>query len=422
MRALSRLPAVLLGLGVLAACDKSSAPSDAALLDGPRAEGGRDAAGEPRADRRDLGPDGPKKPAEWKTIKSAPALRLHGAALLKNGDVLIVAGQAFDAVADHTYDNAAAWVYRTAEDRFVSAGTMATARFWHTATTLPDGRVLVVGGETSTGSPSYYLHSAELYDPAKPEASAWTLAAKPPTPIAQHTATLLPSGKVLIAGGWTSGFDSTKNLLLYDHTSNTWEQSATPLVVGRRRHTATLLPSGKVLLAGGAQGTTSDPYKWTYVDSLEVFDPAKNISVPSAAVMSMGRAHATAELLIDGRVLLIGGRCLGPGCKSSSQWVDDLYDPVTDKITAVNHYAGLPQFHASARLHDGRVLVVGGDVGETVTAFSVSSNSWQQLPSLATGRTFHTATLLLDGSVLVVGGDKPEDLVQLVDTAERLYP
>src|SRR5437763_17023031 len=73
-------------------------------------------------------------------------------------------------------------------------GSLKTARFHHTATLLPDGRVLVVGGEQAHTP----LASAELYDPAT---GTWSATGSLNTARDSHTATLLPSGKVLVAGG-----------------------------------------------------------------------------------------------------------------------------------------------------------------------------------------------------------------------------
>src|SRR5580765_8159726 len=85
---------------------------------------------------------------------------------------------------------------------FVTNGPLATARFYHTATLLSDGKVLVAGGQSAT----FFTNSAELYDPAN---GTWTATGAMSTNRAQHTATLLLNGKVLVAGGGDFNYHST---------------------------------------------------------------------------------------------------------------------------------------------------------------------------------------------------------------------
>ncbi|WP_207215833.1 Kelch repeat-containing protein [Pseudolysobacter antarcticus] len=101
------------------------------------------------------------------------------------------------------------------------------------------------GGQDTGGNP---LTSAELYDPAS---NSWTAAASLTTARDFHTATLLPSGKVLVAGGYVNVNSTVGSAELYDPASNSWT-SAGSLATARYSHTATLLPSGKVLVAGGS--------------------------------------------------------------------------------------------------------------------------------------------------------------------------
>src|SRR2546430_4201647 len=125
-------------------------------------------------------------------------------------------------------------------------GSLKTARFHHTATLPPDGRVLVVGGEQ--GHPP--LASAELYDPAT---GTWSATGSLNTARDSHTATLLPSGKVLVAGGReTDPGPSLASAELYDPATGTWSPTGS-LNTARLYHTATLLPNGKVLVAGGGE-------------------------------------------------------------------------------------------------------------------------------------------------------------------------
>jgi hypothetical protein len=120
---------------------------------------------------------------------------------------------------------------------------MITARRWHTATLLPNGQVLVAGGYGSNTT----VTNAELYDPAS---GMWTATASLNTAHYENTATLLPSGKVLIAGGIGGAGYSTDASEVYDPANGTWTTIGS-LKAARSKHTGTLLPNGKVLVTGG---------------------------------------------------------------------------------------------------------------------------------------------------------------------------
>jgi hypothetical protein len=115
---------------------------------------------------------------------------------------------------------------------WVNIGSMVTARERHTATLLQSGKVLVAGGVGHSG----VLSSAELYDPAT---GTWTETGSMGTPRGSHTATLLPSGKVLIAGGANYTDGSLDSAELYDPASGTWTTTGS-MSTARGAHMATL--------------------------------------------------------------------------------------------------------------------------------------------------------------------------------------
>jgi hypothetical protein len=126
-----------------------------------------------------------------------------------------------------------------------AVSTMSSARYFHTATLLPNGKVLVVGGFGNSGnslSTDNGLSSAELYDPSS---NSWSPTGAMAARRSGHTATLLPSGQVLVAGG-----DERGSAELYDPTGGTWTPAGT-MQTPRAQHTATLLPNGTVLIVGG---------------------------------------------------------------------------------------------------------------------------------------------------------------------------
>src|SRR5262249_54910382 len=143
-------------------------------------------------------------------------------------------------------------------------GPINSPRTFHTATLLPDGRVLVAGGYVS--SSPYASASAERYDPAT---GAWTPTGLLNKGRAYHTANLLPNGKVLVAGGSSGIFDNPTNTVeLYDPAgTGAWNSFIYSLTTNRTYCHAVLLPNGRVLTAGGYVGGTN------VATSAEVYDP-----------------------------------------------------------------------------------------------------------------------------------------------------
>jgi len=409
-------------LGLVACSDDGTTPADTAA---PK-DGGHDLAGDatPTTDHgqgeaappADSGPDGPKQPAHWTTVSgTAPAVINHTATLLADGRVLIVGGQTHEPMKSPV-PTGEAYLYDPGQDAVTPAGSLTTARYHHTATLLDDGRVLIAGG--STGA-STHLDSAEIFDPSKPSASAWSAGPALPSVRGSHTATRLSGGKVLLIGGeGTSG--ELSSMVIFDPSSNGWMAPTAVLKKPRTAHSATALQNGKIFIAGGSDGTY-------YTSSAEVYDPSTGTTTLLGASLSKGRLRHTADLLPGGKVLIVGGYC-GMMCTITS---DDLYDPATDTMAPISHLGDPPAFHASAVLKDGRVLVSGGmtDVStgkgtNKVAAFTTSGGGmWQQQPVMASPRYRHTATTLADGSVLVVGGQKEDSSsVPFVGFAERFYP
>src|SRR6266436_6398683 len=104
---------------------------------------------------------------------------------------------------------------------FGNTGSLNTGRYWHTATLLPNGKVLVAGGYDGVN----YLSSAELYDPAT---GTWTATGSLGAARAAHTATLLPNGMVLVAGGDDSSFNRLASAELYAPASGSWSVTGAP--------------------------------------------------------------------------------------------------------------------------------------------------------------------------------------------------
>ena len=172
---------------------------------------------------------------------------------------------------------------------------MLTGRLLHTATLLPDGNVLIAGGATDQEA----LASAELYNP---QTGTFTMTGEMGTARSGHTATLLTTGQVLVAGGFGTGPLITAEL--YDPASGSFRAAGT-MTSARDDYTATPLSNGKVLIAGGY---SLDPVTLGFVthSSVEVYDPRTGFFTGTNDMSTPRRGH-TDTRLPDGKVLLAGG-------------------------------------------------------------------------------------------------------------------
>ena len=323
----------------------------------------------------------------WSGAASLAATRMNqSATLLPSGKLLVAAGQG--GVPGNSTALTTAEIFDPAANTWSATGALAVGRYQPTATLLPSGRVLLVGGRATNGSA---LASTELYDPA---ANAWSSAGTLATARSSHTATLLPSGKTLVAGG-IGGGSLLNSPELHDPATNSWS-AAGALATARARYTATLLPSGKVLaVAGNGPGNS-------FLSSAELYDPASN-TWSAAGSLATGRDYHTATLLPSGKVLVVGGTGTGNTVLNSAE----LYDPATNSWSSAGTLSAARYYHTATLLPSGKVLVAGGRSGAALNSaelYDPASNSWSAAGSLATARYWHTATLLPSGKVIVAGG------------------
>jgi hypothetical protein len=307
---------------------------------------------------------------------------------------------------------------------FLATGSMATARRFHTATLLGNGKVLIAGGEDELSNP---FASAELYDPATGTFSA---TGNMTVPRVAHTATLLSNGKVLIAGGASdSSLSAVSSAELYDPASGTFTATTGNMTAARAVHTATLLQNGTVLLAGGDviffNGVQNSNIQ--SLASAEIFDPATGTFTATSGSMTAARENHTATLLSDGKVLITGGSdgAVGNDSPSASVYASaEVFDPSTGRFTAAGMMTSARDFHTASLLSNGKVLIAGGIANtatflSTAELFDPASASFAATGSMTANRFYQDASVLNDGTVLLSGGSAAD---RALATAEVYDP
>ena len=341
----------------------------------------------------------PSPPAEespragtWAETAPMAGFRAEASAvLLPDGTVLVLGGQTAEIDADgnrHVVAGLRAVErYDPQADEWVSAGTIpaGVAAGRPTATLLRDGSVLVVGG------------AAQVFDPTT---RAWRSTDGPDLPDRCHTATRLADGRVLVAGG-SVAFEGLASAWLYDPVSGAWT-AAPEMSESRCWSTATLLEDGRVLVIGGASGTRD-------LASAEIYDPVRDSWTSVAPVPQPAIGHS-ATLLLDGSVLVAGGWHSGNGTLEAEAF---RYSVETDTWERVEDLPGPRGGHSATLLDGGHVLVAGGhgqgmscaiSILDAASLFDPTSATWHDAGAMREARYNHATVRLPNGNILVVGG------------------
>ncbi len=284
---------------------------------------------------------------------------------------------------------------------WLATAPLGEARSFAATVTLRSGKVLIAGGQLDTMSFTLAAESAEVYDPSS---GTWSTVAPMGTPRGSPCAALLPSGKVLVAGGWNwEGEQSLSTAEVYDPASDTWAPTSTPMSVLRDFPTCTLLPSGKVLVAGGGLGASAN----APTPTADLYDPATDTFSPTGSMTARRVAH-TATLLASGEILVAGGFD-GTAIASAER-----YDPATGHWTVTGSLPAGVGVHTATLLTSGKVLVAGGcfDYSQRGNApsdrhaflYDPVAGSWTATTPLPWGLNSAVALTLASGDVLMVAG------------------
>lgn len=333
----------------------------------------------------------------------------HSATRLLDGRILIAGGYTIP-VGASAVDTAE--VYDSQTGLTTPVGGMTTPRRSHTATLLPDGRVLITGGSSNTG----FLASAEIYDPGT---GTFALTSRMTVARSLHTATLIEAGgcqKVLIVGGLNPGYLGTAEL--YDVKDATWEPTGR-LLAARIFHTATLLSDGRVLVCGGRDSG--------FIYGIaEVYDPSSGEFTRTGNLLP--RMEHAASPLADGRVLVTGGEAPPRTFLATAE----VYDPSRGTFQATGSLANRRSEHTATLLPTGEVLVTGGrdrsgivlGSGTVASAelYNASTGTFRSAGEMTAPRALHTATLVDGGGVVITGGEHAIVAVPTSETTEMYYP
>lgn len=334
---------------------------------------------------------GLQRTVNWtSTSNTATARCEHGVFSFSNGDVLSFGGNGGGTGLGTPLATSERWSSTT--QLWAASGIMNSSRAIFACCQLADGRIFACGGYNAALS---VVSSAEIYDPAT---GVWTAVTAPMhSGRIYHTATLLQDGRVLITGGSSAiGSGALSTAEIFDPVAGSFTVTTGAMSIARTDHTATLLPDGQVLVAGG------DDYA-VLTDVAETWNPTTGLFTV-VGVMGHPRTQHMANLLSNGKVLIIGGR-INSFVPSETC---EIFDPGTGLFSSAASMPLALFRHVATTVESGDVLVYSGANGTagtaTVLLYSTAQQIWYTLPSLVTARAYAAGAMLPNGRVIIVGG------------------
>jgi len=340
---------------------------------------------------------------EWIYTASMANIRaLHTAAVLSNGKVLIVGGLSMSEFLFLTE------LYDPSTQAWTPTGSIHYGRRFHAMSELLDGKVLVTGGDGETNG-STFDNSVELYDPMS---GNWTLIQSMNENRIYHTASTLLNGKVLVVGGFNDNGNVSNTAELYDPSTELWTMTGN-MTQKRAFHTASILFDGRALVVGGMTNVS-----YTTKTS-ELCDPSTGLWTSTGDISQALAGHA-AVTLKNGKVLIIGGIGGNEIVMNRTELYDPstgLWTLTGDmKYPRIFHTASL--LHNGNVLVAGGEVYYNGDIApiNTTEIYYSSTGIWTSVQEMGTPRSLHTASVLHNGYVLVAGGFRSNN--EIVRTAE----
>jgi len=317
------------------------------------------------------------------------------ATLLPNSNVVVAGGE------NNNGAIASTEVYSPVTSSWSNSGDLNTARSGASALLLPSGSVLIAGGCISNCLGATTA-TAELYSSAN---GSWASTGSMALARTYFGMVLLPTGKVLAVGGCTSLNSNgcagvTAAAEVYDPSTGKWS-STSPMRAARGNLTATLLPNGKVLVAGGINAANNP------LATAELYNPSTGKWTPTGS-LNVARDEHTATLLATGKVLAAGGENAAGVTTNRTE----LYNPSTGKWAFTGNLNASRLEHTVTRLMNGNLLIAGGNnvtangtkVLASAELYNPSTGAWTKTSSMSNARVGHSATLLSSGQVLAVAG------------------
>lgn len=324
-------------------------------------------------------------------------------------------------------------VYDPTSGQWSQVAPMSTPRQNARLFNLPDGTVLVYGGEGGTGTSPSLLKAAEVYDPI---ANTWKTVSNMITPRNSPASIFLAetganNGELLVFGGLNETSNSSAPLAsaeLYNPLSQTWTATDS-LNTARDQFSANLLPNGKVLVAGGLDANGK------LLDSAEVYDPG---SGTWSYVSSMNAARANHQSLVldaTGQVLVAGGFSGAVGSAPGSATASaELFSPFTETWTLTGSLTyPRAEFGLQKMAPDGQILAFLGKSARTNAVpiplvgpselYNPYSRNWSVNSSLNVPRENAAGVTLLDGRIARLGGeDANGNVLASVEVYQEQYP